>query len=194
MQSRASGSCWGRNTKHREAQRHSSGAARPRCPRAPFLWIAKERGERKLAPGDDAGLLPATRYALPAQMPAHGRRGSRTHRPTPKSPPTRRRQPGAKNAAQVTPQKAAGSHRHTTERPYGFCLAREPRVWPRNHPAMRICLRPVRYRSMVNIDCSCSRLKRSITPCWGCLNVSFQECSRQARRRERKAPIPDEST
>ena len=32
--------------------RLASGAARPRRPRAPFLWIAKERGERKLAPGD----------------------------------------------------------------------------------------------------------------------------------------------
>ena len=52
MPYRASGSCHDRNTERRGIPRHASGAARPRRPRAPFLWIAKERGERKLAPGD----------------------------------------------------------------------------------------------------------------------------------------------
>ena len=81
------------------------GGCAPPPPPAPFLWIAKERGERKLAPGDVPRLLPATRYALPAPQPAHGRRGSRAHRPTPKSPAARTLPPGAKNAVQATPQK-----------------------------------------------------------------------------------------
>ena len=122
MPYRASGSCHDRNTERRGIPRHASGAARPRHPRAPFLWIAKERRERKLAPGDDAGLLPATRYARPAQKPVHGRRGSRARRPTPKSPTPRRRPPGAKTP-HWPPRK-----KRTTTRTGSACLKRSSRI------------------------------------------------------------------
>ena len=102
--------CLRRNAERRESPRQSSGAARPRRPCAPFLWIAKERGERKLAPGDVPGAF--ARDALrPPRAPARPRRcESRAHRPTRKSPAARMRPPGAKK----TPRRPAHKKRTTT--------------------------------------------------------------------------------
>ena len=111
MRYRASGSCHDRNTERRGTPRLAPGAARPHCPRAPFLWIAKERGERKLAPGDIPGAFACDALRPPcadaharasresraqahAQKPSHPQapaRGKKTpHRPSHKKRTTPR--------------------------------------------------------------------------------------------------------
>ena len=75
-----------------EEPTHSLGGCAPPPPRAPFLWIAKERGERKLAPGDvprafagDALRPPypcaRTRASRESHAPAHAQKPSRPQAP-----------------------------------------------------------------------------------------------------------------
>ena len=81
------------------------GLRAPATPAPPFFGSPKKGGKESSPLAMSPGLLPATRYARPAQMPAHGRRGSRAHRPTPKSPPARRLPPGAKKRRTGLPAK-----------------------------------------------------------------------------------------
>ena len=97
--------CLRRNAERRESPRQSSGAARPRRPCAPFLWIAKERGERKLAPGDVPGAFARDALRLPHPSSRPRRCEGRAHRPTPKSPAARLLPPGAKKRRAGRPAK-----------------------------------------------------------------------------------------
>ena len=81
------------------------GLRAPATPAPPFFGSPKKGGKESSPLATSQGLLPATRYACPPHLPAHGRCGSRTRRSTPKSPAARMLPPGAKNAAQATPQK-----------------------------------------------------------------------------------------
>ena len=88
-----------------EAHATPRGLRAPAAPAPPFFGSPKKGGKESSPLAMSPGLLPATRYALPAQMPAHGRRGSRTHWPTRKSPPARRHPPGAKKRRAGHPTK-----------------------------------------------------------------------------------------
>ena len=94
-----------RDAKRREAHASPWGLRAPATPVPPFFGSPKKGGKESSPLAMSPGLLPATRYARPAQMPAHGRRGSRTHRPTPKSPASRRHPPGAKKRHTGHPHK-----------------------------------------------------------------------------------------
>ena len=103
--------------------RLASGAARPRHPRAPFLWIAKERGERKLAPGErPRGFFP--RRATPSlrNCPPTGVAGVARADPRPKAPP-----PACSRQGQKTPRRPPRKNR-ITPRTGSACLKRSSRI------------------------------------------------------------------
>ncbi len=96
---------------------------RPRHPRAPFLWIAKERGERKLAPGErPRGFCP--RRATPAlrTCPPTGVAGVARTGPRPKAPP-----PACSRQGQKTPRRPPRKNR-ITPRTGSACLKRSSRI------------------------------------------------------------------
>ena len=99
----------GHNTERREAHARPRGLRAPATPAPPFFGSPKKGGKESSPLAMSPGLLPATHYALPAQKPAHGRRGSRAHRPTPKSPAPHMHPPGAK-----TPHRPPHKKRTTT--------------------------------------------------------------------------------
>jgi len=97
--------------------------ARPRHPRAPFLWIAKERGERKLAPGErPRGFFP--RRATPSlrNCPPTGVAGVARTGPRPKAPP-----PACSRQGQKTPRRPPCKNR-ITPRTGSACLKRSSRI------------------------------------------------------------------
>ena len=93
------------DAKRRVPHASPRGLRAPAAPAPPFFGSPKKGGKESSPLAMSPGLLPATRYARPAQMPAHGRRGSRAHRPTPKSPAARRHPPGAKKRHTGHPHK-----------------------------------------------------------------------------------------
>ena len=90
-----------------EAHATPRGLRAPAAPAPPFFGSPKKGGKESSPLAMSPGLLPATRYARPAPLPTHGRRGSRAHRPMRKSPPTRRHPPGAKKRRAGHPTKNA---------------------------------------------------------------------------------------
>ena len=98
-----------RNAERREAHASPRGLRAPATPAPPFFGSPKKGGKESSplanvprAFARDA-LRPPRTYACPR------RSESRTHRPTRKSPAARMLPPGAKNAAQASPQK---THHH----------------------------------------------------------------------------------
>ena len=90
-------SCRGRSTERRGIPRLGPGGCAPPPPPRPLSLDRQRKGGKKARPWRTSqGLLPATRYACPPHLPAHGRCGSRTRRPTPKSPAARMLPSGAK--------------------------------------------------------------------------------------------------
>ena len=82
------------------------GGCAPPPPAPPFFGSPKKGGKESSPLATSQGLLPATRYALPAPHPAHGvARVARTG-PRPKALPPAGPRQGQKNAAQAAPRKA----------------------------------------------------------------------------------------